>query len=762
MASASTLVPRAPADTYRNRRPATRLPSTCAVETGEQAATAQRLENRFDPVFVAGLALREKQIQQSYRPAIGIHKWFARRPGSVFRSLLLAEYAGDEPLKDSYWRGHSYQGVVADPFMGGGTPLMEADRLGLHVVGADINPMAFWIVRQSLASLDLEAFARAADEVVADIENEVGEFYKTRCLTCGDTCRVKYFLWVKTAKCPACGVANDFFPGYLLAEAVRHPRYVLACSACGELNEYERLPTHKTPQPCTHCGLDVSVEGPAKRRQVPCIGCGSAVKFPARQAAGPPRHRMWAIEYDCAACEPHHQGRYFKRPDAADLERMARAEARLSRTPGLPIPTQAIPNGDETARLHRWGYTHFRDLFNDRQRLGLGLLLRRICDVAEPAIRHALLTVFSDFLRYQNMLCRYDTYALKCQDIFSVHGFPVGLVQCENNLLGIPGVGSGAFRHFVRKYQKAKEYCAQPFETRYDGGRKRTIPVPGERIVAAFRASVPPAGGAPQAWLVAGSATETDLPPGCLDGVFTDPPYFDNVQYAELMDFCYVWLRLGLKGEFAAFAAPLTGSPQELTGNQTLNRGLEHFAGGLSRAFTRYATALKPGRPFVFTFHHNDLGAYVPLVVALLDAGLACTAALPAVGEMSASLHIAGTGSSTLDTVFVCRAAAPPRDDRPILTRATADAGQMRVAGVQLKPGDFRCLVAGHITRQAVNELRASWNPCLPIAERMIAAGDCLRRIEAATRGSPAVQARLLEEQERYTAGQGATGARAV
>lgn len=121
---------------------------------------------------------------------------------------------------------------------------------------------------------------------------------------------------------------------------------------------------------------------------------------------------------------------------------------------------------------------------NERQLLGLGILFRRIGLTEDVSAKHALLTVFSDFLRYQNMLARYDTYALKCQDIFSVHGFPVGLVQCENNLLGIPKVGSGSFRHFVEKYRRAKEYCKQPFETRHKGHRKEIIPIQGERLEA--------------------------------------------------------------------------------------------------------------------------------------------------------------------------------------------------------------------------------------------------------------------------------------
>ena len=56
------------------------------------------LETNFDPAFAAALALREKQIQQTYRPLIGIHKWFARRPGTLFRNLLLSEFNGEEAL----------------------------------------------------------------------------------------------------------------------------------------------------------------------------------------------------------------------------------------------------------------------------------------------------------------------------------------------------------------------------------------------------------------------------------------------------------------------------------------------------------------------------------------------------------------------------------------------------------------------------------------------------------------------------------------
>jgi hypothetical protein len=92
------------------------------------------IERRFDISLIASLALKEKQIQQNYRPIIAVHKWFARRPGTLFRGLLLSEFASDRRLDESYFNGQDFEGkVVADPFMGGGTPLVEATATSFRV-----------------------------------------------------------------------------------------------------------------------------------------------------------------------------------------------------------------------------------------------------------------------------------------------------------------------------------------------------------------------------------------------------------------------------------------------------------------------------------------------------------------------------------------------------------------------------------------------------------------------------------------------------
>ncbi|TAM80938.1 MAG: DUF1156 domain-containing protein [Acidobacteria bacterium] len=130
------------------------------------------IERNFDVPFVAAMALREKQIQQNYRPLIAVHKWFARRPGTLFRALTLAEFL-DNPVTETYFGAHDFAGKsIADPFMGGGTPVIEANRLGCDVHGFDINPMSTWIVCEEIRHIDISAYKRAAAQIVIDLRKE--------------------------------------------------------------------------------------------------------------------------------------------------------------------------------------------------------------------------------------------------------------------------------------------------------------------------------------------------------------------------------------------------------------------------------------------------------------------------------------------------------------------------------------------------------------------------------------------------------------
>ncbi|MER8953418.1 hypothetical protein NKH98_11900 [Mesorhizobium sp. M0833] len=471
----------------------------------------------------------------------------------------------------------------------------------------------------------------------------------------------------------------------MLADDTRHPRNVLVCEHCGDLNEVDDL---KHPGSCVHCLAPLSVSGPAKRNRCKCSACNGEVRYP-RPKDGPLGRRLFAIEYANPGRKGQHKGRFFKKPDAKDLRRAQTASARAKAIEPRFIPLQEIPAGDETDRLHRWGFRYYRELFNDRQLLGLELSCRLIKEVNDTRIRHALATNLSDLLRYQNTLCRYDTMALKSLDVFSVHGFPVGLVECESNLLGsVNGtggaVGSGGWTNIIDKYAKAKRYCDAPFEVQHRAGRKIQVPVEGEWI-----GETRPGARSRNVEIHCASATDYALEPGSLDAVFTDPPYFGNVQYAELMDFCFVWLR-GLVGdEGEGFDQQSTRAANELTVNLTEGRDLAHFTEGLSQVFSRMAHALKPGGPLAFTYHHNKLEAYHSIGVAILDAGLTCSASLPCPAEMGGSIHIHGTGSSIIDTVFVCRVNGEAKRQHLFSTMdeltgiVRDELGQLRLAGVK-------------------------------------------------------------------------------
>lgn len=721
------------------------------------------IEKKFDIPFISGLALREKQIQQNYRPIIAVHKWFARRPGTLFRGLILSEYS-DKPLHEAFYSSNNLKGtVIADPFMGGGTPLIEANRVGCDVIGYDINPMSYWIVSREIEHLDLGKYRKSAENLVRDLETQIGAFYRTKCLECGSPeAHVKYFLWVKKQPCLYCKHEIDLFPGHLLAENKRHTENVIICAACGDLNGVE---DRKYPGACGSCGGKLSLAGPAKRNNCACPRCGKINAYP-NPAAGPPAHRMFAIEYHCRRCKPKHQGRFFKRPDKNDLLNYTRASSLLEQIGTTHVPDDKILPGDETDRLLRWGYRTYREMFNRRQLLGLELSCRTIAGERDERIKNALITNLSDLLRYQNMLCRYDAMALKSLDIFSVHGFPVGLIQCESNLLGIANgggtsIGSGGWSNIMEKYVKAKAYCDHPFETRHAGSRKIMTPIPDEWI--GDRRNGDSTTESRGVRLFCRSALDIELPGNSLDGVFTDPPYFGNVQYAELMDFCYVWVRRLVNRGNPIFELPSTRNPDELTGNITMDRGLDHFTHGLSAVFQSMAKALKPGRPLVFTYHHNRLEAYHPVIVAILDAGLACSASIPCPAEMGASIHISGTGSSIVDTVFVCRSTGTvPRkwlaeSPEQIAALVLDDLEKLKVGGLKPTRGDIRCIIYGHLARLAVWRIRTTWDKAqsasakLAVVSTALGQGHALECIEdhlkeTYTNASPLQQYAYLQE----------------
>ena len=146
-------------------------------------------------------------------------------------------------------------------------------------------------------------------------------------------------------------------------------------------------------------------------------------------------------------------------------------------------------------------------------------------------------------------------------------------------------------------------------------------------------------------------------------------------------------------------------------------------------------SALKPGAPFVFTYHHNRASAYYPVAMAILDAGFVVTSTLPCPAEMSGSIHISGTGSSIVDTVFICRscgdvpASELTNDASEIARLVSFDLARLQAGGLTASPGDTRCIALGHLTRIVVWTLRTSWNRAAGTAEKLARVADALENL---------------------------------
>src|SRR3989338_5002709 len=114
--------------------------------------------DNFDFEFLSKLAERESWRKEIHRPIYHLHKWWAKRLGSVFRGILLGSLLSeDKKLSDNFYSSHDFSDIsVFDPFMGSGTTMGEAHKLGLAAFGRDINPVAVESVRVALGPMDKE------------------------------------------------------------------------------------------------------------------------------------------------------------------------------------------------------------------------------------------------------------------------------------------------------------------------------------------------------------------------------------------------------------------------------------------------------------------------------------------------------------------------------------------------------------------------------------------------------------------------------
>jgi putative DNA methylase len=632
---------------------------------------------------IAELALREGQCTN---PLYRVHRWFARRLGSQFRAILTGLTL--EPREaDRFWDVYLGEvslgeAIVLDPFVGGGTSLVEAKRCGASVIGYDIDPVATFITRFELEATNYDPMAPDIAELCASVSKRISPFHKTAVPGIGERVILHHF-WVECRTCSACGASFEIHPHYQLAYSKEKGLQWVFCKECHEVLE---LPITRKEVRCG-CGTRTHIaKGTLSQGKIQCPSCGNVSGLGDRgDTPQRPEWRLFAQEY----IEETQDGvtRHFKK--AAERDRILYGKARrlledIERADGSFAPVRAIPasgRSDQRPLIH--GFTRYRDLFNDRQLLHLTLLGQAIAGVEDPWLRRLLSMAFSEHLTTN---CMYTAYAFgyrRLSAMFSIHSYRHITRPVEINPW-LNGIGRGTFPNVLRKISKAVDFAKAPTELDPKGGRR---PSKTYRCATASEVSSYPwmvLAGSSRASIATKSSEDLEgIPDGSIDLILTDPPYFDNLSYSELSDFYLAWHQ-SLRVAEPPYDNSTLHAPIEwnLSLTDRADQSVVVYRDRLQRIFCECHRVLKQDGIMVFTYHHKSPVAWCALGEVLARSGLKCTAVLPLRGEGQGGLH-SYEGTIKWDAVFVCRKSSsvqPKALDKTVVPWSAIEQAKQRAA----------------------------------------------------------------------------------
>lgn len=575
------------------------------------------------------------------RPIYQIHKWFARRLGCTFRAVLVG--AVSEPTADfwkAYYETANLQGfTILDPFVGGGTSVVEAARLGASATGIDVDPIACAVTRAELSAATLEDLLPTLRVLQEKVGKTIAPFHAVRGSDGTKLTAVHHF-WVQVVHCPLCKKTGEAHPNYVLAEEAEQKRWVF----CKKCHEPHALRASQRSFTCSSCETKTVLDSaPVQNGAYTCLHCGGRTPLImlGRKTERPPTWHLFAIE-----ASPRTTGRpvpmkerVFLRATRAHHAAMGRASREfrqeLAADPEF-LPGHKIEEKHRSdSRLTDYGYRQWAQLFNDRQLLHLGRLAREIKKLPEDQ-RRAIGLAFSNHLTTNCMLTSYAAGWRRLTPLFSIRAFRHVPRPVELNPW-LDGTGRGTFPNAIRQVLRASEFAKAPKEPARRGGFRdvdSVVPKTAPRVFS-------------------GNARElTAIESDSVDMVLTDPPYFDNIRYSELSDFFQPWLEhMGLVPEAAKRRALVKRALHAQRNNE---ESIEVFASNLGEAFNEMRRVLKKQGLLAFTFRHSTPEGWLAMSKALARSGLKPVQVLPMPGEAGTGLHT-HDGTSLWDAVLVFR-----------------------------------------------------------------------------------------------------------
>ena len=608
--------------------------------------------DNFEFEFLSQLAERESWRKEIHRPIYYLHKWWAKRLGSVFRGILLGSLLSEkEELFENFYSLHNFSDIsVFDPFMGSGVTIGEAHKLGLTALGRDINPVAVESVRVAFGPINKEQADYELEKLKQNVGQKILKLYRSTDSN-GHSCDVLYYFWVMQVNCPNCDIFIDLFSSWIISKNAYpdlKPMIQILCPKCGNIFSETN---HKTKVICNSCNLEfVPNEGNTKNSKVECSGCHHI--FPiisAFKKDTKPKFRL----YGKLVFTKDEKKEYLKtnEKDIADFNKASEILKTELQRKTIILPELKLENGYNTKQAMNYGFEKWKNFFNDRQLLGLGWLHNSITKIENKDIRDLFLLAFSSVLEFNNMFASYKgegTGAVR--HIFSHHILKPERKPIEANIWGTPKSSGSFFNLFRNRIKRAILYRQKPTEINKIKGYKALQCSPAFTEKVDVQWPTKKISLSRKVYLSCGNSSTSKLPDNSIDLVVTDPPFFDNVHYSELADFFYSWQQLAPRGFING--RDTTRCPIE----EVQDYDPTNFTKKLQSVFQECHRVLKDDGMLIFTYHHSKSEGWQSVIKAILESGFFVINSHPVKSEMSvATPKSQAKNPIQLDIIIVCR-----------------------------------------------------------------------------------------------------------
>lgn len=517
--------------------------------------------------------------------------------------------------------------LVVDLFAGGGSIPLEALRLGCHALAGDLNPVAYLIELctlvypqryQELAHL-VEAWGK---RLLASVKTAIADLYpalpseasgRGYAPTGGAVTPLAY-LWTRTVTCPnpQCRATVPLTQHTWLVNRPQHAaalRIVPRPELKGVEFTFASAPSS--------AALGFSPDGLSARGNAQCFCCGATVESAYVKREGK-AGRLGSDMMAVVGRSPSARARCYlaaaDMPDQCiptDTYLTGRLAALCAET-GLTVPDERIFSADSRAFFtHLYGLERFGDLYTPRQLLVLltsTAHVRRLHDEmlatgVEADLARAVTTYLAFLVNrladWNSSLCKWAATSESISNTFSRQALPMAWNFAEMNPFGD---GSGNL---------------------YDALDRMVDTI--QRLTRIAR----------QAQVTRAPAHQCFLPDGSADAVITDPPYYDNVSYADLSDFFYVWLKRSVGDLYPEhFGSELTPKKWEAIADPTRHSGdraaaNQFYTEVIRRSLQEAHRVLKPAAPLILVYAHKTTSGWASVIEALRSAGFTVTESWP-------------------------------------------------------------------------------------------------------------------------------------